>query len=210
MAWNFDLMKDKGGYCNWGDIVNTIKGLPALSREHTLLTTLAYSGRRRGEVRLLRPMDISHEISSIWWNIEKKRGEVKPRVSIPIAARCYYVLNNYITAKKIVPSNFVFTGWDYEEPLSHRHLTRLVTDICKEHNLTTLSGKVPSPHTFRHSFAIHILKIDSSGKSLRMLQYLLQHNDIRTTMFYLQFVHSEYTEYVEKIFNENPELLKEL
>jgi len=56
-------------------------------------------------------------------------------------------------------------------------LQRAVLDAVRQAGLSTRA----TPHTFRHSFATHLLE---DGRDIRTVQELLRHNDVNTTMIY--------------------------
>jgi len=88
-------------------------------------------------------------------------------------------------------SDFLFLN-RYGKPLSRQGLWKIIKKYCLIAGIT----KNVSPHTFRHSFASHLL---GGGADLRSVQTMLGHSDISTTQIYthidkgaLKKIHQKY------------------
>ena len=66
-----------------------------------------------------------------------------------------------------------FTDWSATQAV----LQKAVRKAAKQTNI----AKHVTSHTFRHSFATHLLE---DGYDIRTIQELLGHNDVKTTMIY--------------------------
>jgi integrase/recombinase XerD len=81
----------------------------------------------------------------------------------------------------------------FGKPLSRMGAWKIVQRICAEADIRT----AVSPHTFRHSFATHLI---DAGADLRSVQEMLGHADISTTQIYTH-LDQEYLKEVHRSFH---------
>lgn len=102
---------------------------------------------------------------------------------IPLGAVTEEIVSRYISLLSLQPEDFLLV--DYKEgrlPLLKTSLNRRAV-WQRVKSLSPLIGRSVSPHTFRHSFATHMIE---NGADLRVVQELLGHSDISTTQIYTQ------------------------
>jgi len=148
-------------------------------RNRTLISILYSCGLRVSELTELKLTNLFLEEEYI-----KVFGKGSKERIVPIGERAYEELIHYINnsrpyyARKSNTKGHLFLS-NRSKPLSRK----TVWNIIKVCSLEAGIKKDISPHTFRHSFASHLLE---GGAGLRIVQELLGHSNISTTQIYTQ------------------------
>ena len=149
---------------------------PEGQRNRAMLEVLYSCGLRVSELVSLRFTDIYFDEGFI-----KVEGKGSKQRLVPISEIAIKEIKNYLYDRNHVP---VKKGFEDILFLSRRGtaLSRImVFHIIKELAARIGLKKKISPHTFRHSFATHLLE---GGANLRAIQCMLGHESIGTTEIY--------------------------
>ena len=174
------------------DILDTIDlSLPEGQRNRAMLEVLYSCGLRVSELISLRYSDVYFDEGFI-----RVEGKGSKQRLVPISETAIREIKNYLLDRNLM---VVKKGFEDILFLSRRgtalsrimvfHITKQQTEMAGVH-------KNVSPHTFRHSFATHLLE---GGANLRAIQEMLGHEKITTTEIYThidrQFLRKEILEH---------------
>lgn len=135
-----------------------------------ILTTIYSCGLRLSELINLKIIDVKSDDDLFL--IRQRKGNNDRLVALP--EELLELLKKYYAAYK--PNVFLFEGSKGAQ-YNDRSVQLILKKAMKKANIISKG----SEHTLRHSYATHLIK---SGIDIRLVQELLGHNDIRTTMIY--------------------------
>ncbi|MCI9082302.1 MAG: site-specific tyrosine recombinase XerD [Lachnospiraceae bacterium] len=150
---------------------------PKELRDRAMLELLYATGIRVSELVSLRLSDINLQMEYITC-----RDGGKERI-IPFGTEAKLAVEQYLQqGRKILlaknDSTYLFTNCS-GQAMSRQGFWKLVKLYGKKAGIT---GEL-TPHTLRHSFAVHLV---SNGADIRSVQEMLGHADISTTQMYAQ------------------------
>tara|TARA_B110000263_G_C15300202_1_gene507566 strand:+ start:464 stop:1363 length:900 start_codon:yes stop_codon:yes gene_type:complete len=151
---------------------------PQGHRNRAIIETLYGSGLRVSELINLKISDLYFEEDLILVN-----GKGNKQRLVPIGSYSKNQIKIYIERYRIFKkfdkkfSDTLFLNRNGRK-LSRVMIFNIVRELAKKNNLR----KSISPHTFRHSFATHILE---NGADLRTIQQMMGHESITTTEIYM-------------------------
>ncbi len=158
-------------------------GTPKGLRDCAILELLYASGLRVSELVALQEDDVD-----LQEHIVRCSGRGDRRRVIPIADRAVLALASYLEHSRPVMSNQGDELALFVNPrgvrLTRQGLWLIIKEYVKEAGIAT----PVTPHTLRHSFAVHMIE---RGADLQNVQRLLGHSNITTTQVYSRLAEAE-------------------
>lgn len=145
------------------------------NKKHKSMLMLAYSGGLRvSEVIGLKTVDIDSGRMTIF--LRRAKGK-KDRL-VPLSPVLLVMLREFAKQYKPKRSGFLFEGQREGTPYSARSLQEVIQAAKRKAGVI----RPGSIHLLRHSFATHLIE---KGTDVTMIQKLLGHNNLQTTLRYL-------------------------
>lgn len=177
------------------DIINAIDLSKGEGQRNRAMIEVLYScGLRVSELCALRMSDLY--LPERFVRVTGKGG--KQRL-VPLSERAVAEIEAYFPDRDRIEikrgyEDYLFISERLKKPLSRITLFHIVKELV----LAVGIKKNVSPHTFRHSFATHLLE---GGANLRVIQAMLGHESIATTEIY---THIDTVRLREEIIGHHP------
>lgn len=145
-------------------------------RNRAILETLYSCGLRVSELTDLRFSNIYAEEGYI-----SVFGKGRKQRIVPIAPSALQEIRNYTAFRYELDVKHGFEDYVFLNRFGRKLSRIMVFNIVKRYCTEAGIHKEVSPHTFRHTFATHLLE---GGANLRAIQMMLGHEQITTTEIY--------------------------
>ena len=145
-------------------------------RDKAILELFYASGMRVSELLNLKMENVNLELGYV-----RCTGKGRKERLIPIGKRACEAIGKYYESArtKLVKDNTILTL--FLSRLGKKISRQSIWKIIKNYARKAKIKREIKPHTFRHSFATHLLE---HGADLRSVQEMLGHSDISTTQIY--------------------------
>ncbi|MBR4842411.1 MAG: site-specific tyrosine recombinase XerD [Bacteroidaceae bacterium] len=176
------------------------RSLPEGQRNVAMIETMYSCGLRVSELCSLKMADIYPEEAFI-----RVTGKGSKQRLVPISGKALHEIELYLSQRchiEIKPGAepFLFLSFRRGRPITRVMVFDIVKDLAAKAGIR----KKVSPHTFRHSFATHLLE---GGANLRAIQAMLGHEKITTTEIY---THIDRSRLREEIITHHPRNIQDL
>ncbi|MFI3206604.1 MAG: tyrosine recombinase [Clostridia bacterium] len=177
-----------------GQEISQLLALPSLidpkgCRDKAMLELLYSTGIRVSELINLNIEDVNLRAGTIFCNASKNRRSIPVHTSAIVAVSDYiYRMRSIMVDSNETKALFV--------NLNGSRLTRQgFWKIVKSYASMAGINKELTPHTLRHSFALHLLE---GGVSVKDIQTMMGHADISSTQVYVQLLDNN----AKSVYNE--------
>lgn len=158
-------------------------------RDKAMLEFLYATGVRVTEL-------VSVTLNDFFWDEEFVRiiGKGNKQRLVPVGQEAFYWIKKYINIRS--PHALISKDYLFLNRFGKKLSRQMVWKVIKQYGQMAGIDVFLSPHTFRHSFATHLIE---NGADLRAVQEMLGHADVTTTQIYthldrdfLKSIHQSY------------------
>jgi integrase/recombinase XerD len=161
-------------------------------RDRAILEILYATGARISELVSLKTDDLFPEVELV-----RFFGKGSKERLVPAGKSCWKQMNRYLSESRPLLLRGRRSGFLFLNRFGGRFTRMALFNIVKKYASLAKVGKNVHPHTFRHTFATHLLE---GGADLRAVQEMLGHKDISTTEIYTH-LDREYLKEVHRTFH---------
>ncbi|WP_017548910.1 site-specific tyrosine recombinase XerD [Salinicoccus carnicancri] len=161
------------------------------TRDRAMMELLYASGLRVSEVIDMKTTDLNIDMGFI-----RVRGKGSKERIVPMTDHVGRLLTSYMANERLILLKNDDVDALFITNRGKGFTRQGLWKTIKKYEMLSGIGKNITPHTFRHSFATHLIE---NGADLRAVQEMLGHSDISTTQIYTQIsavkIREMYTQY---------------